>query len=146
MRCSKSCCRRAQPLSAAELSLSAPRSARLGCQTLLRFRSVLAVLRARQPEGLGRFSIPCVHLTAQSATATQSAKAESNRQQALSAQPAIATSPSGSAQPVGSNAQPHSLSSRSDAAGVSCQAESLRLLEWPEVCQQVGQLSLAERM
>ena len=142
MQCSKSCCR-TQPLSAAELSLSAPRSTRLGCQTLLRFRAALAVLHARQPEARGRLSIPHVGLRAQSATATRSAKAEARVQQALPAQPAIATSPPGSAQPVGSKAQPHSLPPRSDAAGVSCQAESLRLLEWPEVCQQVGQLLLA---
>ncbi len=80
---------------------------------------------------------PHVQLRAQAAPATQSAEPYTKKQQASSAQSATSVSANGHAQSEGNKRRQHDATSSTSADSDACQAESLRLLEWPEVCQQV---------
>jgi len=123
---------------------TAVRSTRPGCpaQPVTELSSLhnLARLHALQFRPLtGRWcQAPHVQLRAQAAPATQSTESDTKKQQASSAQSATSVSANGHTQSEGNRRRQHdATSSTSDSD--ACQAESLRLLEWPEVCQQVRQ-------
>ncbi len=104
----------------------------------LRNLARLHALQFRPPTGRWG-QAPHVQLRAQAAPATQSAESHTKKQQASSAQSATSVSANGHAQSEGNRHRQQNTTSSTSADSDACQAESLRLLEWPEVCQQVRQ-------
>ena len=80
-----------------------------------------------------------VQLRAQAAPITVNAESHTKQQKASSAQSATSVSAIGHTQSEGNRHRQHDTTSSVSADSDACQAESLRLLEWPEVCQQVRQ-------
>lgn len=98
----------------------------------------LHALQFRPPTGRWG-QAPHVQLRAQAAPATQSAASHTKKQQASSAQSATSVPANGHAQSEGNRHRQQNATSSTSKDSDACQAESLRLLEWPEVCQQVRQ-------
>lgn len=98
----------------------------------------LPALQFRLPTGRWG-QAPHVQLRAQAAPATQSAEFHTKKQQASSAQSATSVAANGHVQSEGNRHRQQNATSSTSTDSDACQAESLRLLEWPEVCQQVRQ-------
>ncbi len=138
MKCSAIVCNRLQHPTAA-------RSTQPGCPAQpvaelnpLHNLAHLHALQFRLPTGRWG-QVPHVQLRAQAAPATQSAESHTKKQQASSAQSATSLAANGHVQSEGNRHRQQKATSSTSADSDACQAESLRLLEWPEVCQQVRQ-------
>ncbi|KAL0032477.1 hypothetical protein WJX77_002790 [Trebouxia sp. C0004] len=106
-------------------------------QPVTELSSLHNLARLRTPTGrLGQ--APHGQLRAQAAPATQSAEIHTKTQQPSSAQFALGVSATGHLQSEGNRRRQHNAGSSTSADSDTFQAESLRLLEWPEVCQQVA--------
>lgn len=118
----------------------AARSIRSRCpaQPVLELSSLHNLASPRTPTSRW-FPAPHVQLRAQAASATQSAESHIKKQQGSSAQSATNGLANGHTQSEGNRYRQHDTTSSGSADGDECQSESLRLLEWPEVCQQVRQ-------